>query len=133
MVKTTEAMGFCNARGRCKIAVHMPHAMFDALKHRAIKEGRSISAQIRDYIEVGLEVDRDFDDDRNHGEGLEPVSLTAETAAAEVTHDDRAGNLVPDPPQAAETGRERLCEVDLTRAPILRELLVTLDAKGGRG
>lgn len=127
MVKTNEAMGFCASHDTCKISVTIPHASFDELKRRAIIQKRSISAQIRDYIEVGLEVDRDMElDSQDHGGSSEPVSLTAGTVAAEVTRDDRAGNLVLNSPQAAETDRD-VCIVDISRCPTLRAVFMPPD------
>jgi hypothetical protein len=131
VVKTVDAMGFCERRGIVKIAVLMPIADFDELKRRAVKEGTSISAQIREYVHLGLQVDADMEGDSwpppeprkeeicmvdisrapglqaallNRSECLGPSSLAAGTAVAEVTRDDHRGNLVPDIPQAAEAG-----------------------------
>jgi hypothetical protein len=46
-----------------QIAVRMPEALFDQLKMQAIKEKTSLQKKLLDYIDVGLQVDRDWDID----------------------------------------------------------------------
>ena len=61
MTKTREAQGFSSNGCTIKIAVTIPRNLFLELKAQAIRQGRSISAQIGDYIQVGVAVDRDWD------------------------------------------------------------------------
>jgi hypothetical protein len=129
MVKTSDAMGFCPTRGIVKIAVQMPIADFDELKRRAVKEGASLSAKIREYVHVGLAVDADCDGEtwpapkekicmvdisrapgliaafaEDRSECLEPSSLAAERGNNGVNL--TTTELAPDIPQAAEAGCE---------------------------
>lgn len=60
---TLDAQGFIVGGGKRQIAGRVSQPMYDELKMRAIQEGRSIQSQIADYIHVGLEVDRDWDED----------------------------------------------------------------------
>jgi hypothetical protein len=48
---------------RKQIAVRMPEQLFAELKMQAIKEKTSIQKKLLDYIEVGIQVDRDWDID----------------------------------------------------------------------
>lgn len=45
------------------IAVRMPQATFDEVKARAIKNNRSISAQIRDDVETMTQVEKDIEEE----------------------------------------------------------------------
>lgn len=57
MVKTKNAMGFCTSKGKVKISVTLDASMFDRLRERACREGKSIAAKIREHVECGVEVD----------------------------------------------------------------------------
>lgn len=61
--RTLGAVGFTTEKGRKQLVIHVEPEMFVELKAQAIKQSRSIRAQIRDYIEMGLAVDRDMEDD----------------------------------------------------------------------
>lgn len=64
-------MGFCFTRGRVKISTTLPSVIFDELKARAIRNNRSISSQIGDYIEVGLAVDEQMEEPLPPPEGTQ--------------------------------------------------------------
>ena len=61
--RTLAAIGFTTEKGRKQVCIHLDPLIFEELKMRAVKAGRSIRAQIRDYIEMGLSVDQDMDAD----------------------------------------------------------------------
>jgi hypothetical protein len=63
MTRNTEMADGHSARGLKQIAVRMPMALFAQLKMQAIKEKTSIQKKLMDYIDVGLQVDRDWDID----------------------------------------------------------------------
>lgn len=44
-----------------QIVVRLSDEIFQDLKARAIKENTSMQEKLRDYVQVGLEVDRDWD------------------------------------------------------------------------
>ncbi len=62
-VSTTRAWGHTTPYGLKQIAVRISVTIFDKLKARALKENSSMNAKIADYIEVGLAVDEDWDED----------------------------------------------------------------------
>jgi hypothetical protein len=62
-VQTTRARGFTEPDGRKQIAFRLTAPMFEELKSRAVKECRSIQDQMLNYIELGLQVDRDCEED----------------------------------------------------------------------
>lgn len=57
---TRNAKGYEEPNGQVQIAVRIPKALFDEMKRFAIKDRVSIAVRIRDYIQVGVEVDRDM-------------------------------------------------------------------------
>jgi hypothetical protein len=63
MSGTKTALGYSVSGGLKQIAVRMPEALFAQLKIQAIREKTSIQKKLLDYIEVGLQVDRDWDID----------------------------------------------------------------------
>ena len=67
MSATKDAFGFCVAEGLTKISAIVKYEMFDALKIRALKDNKTMAEKIREYVEVGLEVDDSWDDDRTRG------------------------------------------------------------------
>lgn len=62
-VSTTLSWGHTTYKGLKQIAVRMPEKMFLELKARAIKENKSMQAKLLEYINCGLEVDKDWDND----------------------------------------------------------------------
>jgi hypothetical protein len=63
MPATRNARGYEEPNGQVQIAVRIPKALFDEMKSFAVKSNTSIAARIRDYIQVGVEVDRDMEED----------------------------------------------------------------------
>jgi len=59
---TVGALGHTTYGGLKQIAVRIPETMWNELKARAIKENCSMHKKLVDYIECGLEVDRDWDE-----------------------------------------------------------------------
>lgn len=60
---TKAAKGYEEPSGLVQIAVRIPKDVFERMKAFAIKDNVSIAAKIRDYIEVGVEVDHDMAND----------------------------------------------------------------------
>lgn len=63
MPSTQNAKGYQDECGKVQIAVRIPPALFAEMKRFAVKEKVSLAAKIRDYIQVGVEVDHDMEDD----------------------------------------------------------------------
>lgn len=63
MPSTQDAKGYQDENGQIQIAVRIPQPLFIEMKRLAVKEKISLAAKIRDYIQVGVEVDRDMEDD----------------------------------------------------------------------
>lgn len=60
---TKHAKGYQEPNGEVQIAVRIPRALFEEMKQFALKADTSIAARIRDYIQVGVDVDRDIEED----------------------------------------------------------------------
>lgn len=60
---TRNAKGYQEPNGNVQIAVRLPRATFEEMKRLAVKDGVSIAAKLRDYIEVGVQVDIDMEED----------------------------------------------------------------------
>lgn len=58
---TQQARGYSVAPGTVKIAVSMPREHFEHMRLKALKNGCSISQVIRDYIDIGIIVDKDME------------------------------------------------------------------------
>ena len=58
MPSTQNAKGYQEPHGQVQIAVRIPLALFAEMKRFAVKEKVSLAAKIRDYIQVGVEVDK---------------------------------------------------------------------------
>lgn len=63
MPSTQNAKGYQDENGQIQIAVRIPQALFAEMKRFALKENVSLAAKIRDYIEVGVQVDQDIEED----------------------------------------------------------------------
>jgi len=61
--QTQDAQGYTDEHGRVQIAVRLSKAAFFELKRQAIKDKLSIAQKIRDYVEVGLDIDHKHEDD----------------------------------------------------------------------
>jgi hypothetical protein len=60
--RTQGAIGHVTRQGSIQIAVRLDPKTFADLKTQAIKDKISIAEKIRNYIEIGLDVDIDLDD-----------------------------------------------------------------------
>lgn len=60
---TEFAWGYTTPNGDKQIAVRMPAGDYAELKARAVRERRSMNAVLLDYVQTGLAVDRDWDED----------------------------------------------------------------------
>ena len=63
MPTTQNAKGYQDEGGKVQIAVRIPPALFAEMKRFAVLENVSLSAKIRDYIQVGVEVDCEIEQD----------------------------------------------------------------------
>lgn len=63
MPSTQNAKGYRDEGGKVQIAVRISPALFTELKRFAVKEKVSLATKIRDYIQVGIEVDCDMEED----------------------------------------------------------------------
>lgn len=63
--RTSAAKGFAYSddSATVKIAVAMPRESFNALREKAIAKGWSISEVIREYVNVGIIIDREMEED----------------------------------------------------------------------
>lgn len=62
-VATVGAWGHTTHGGKKQIAVRLPEPLWSRLKMRAIKDGCSMAFKIEQYVEVGICVDDDWDED----------------------------------------------------------------------
>ena len=63
-IQTQNAKGYQEEDGQVQIAVRLTKPLFEEMKRFALKEKVSLAAKIRDYIAVGVEVDRDMELDQ---------------------------------------------------------------------
>lgn len=62
-ILTVHSWGHTTEGGRKQLAIRMSPELFARLKARAIKEEKSMQKKLVEYLEVGLIVDDDWDED----------------------------------------------------------------------
>lgn len=62
---TRAARGHETLKGHRTLICRVSNGIFQELKARALKERRSLSEKVREYVETGIAVDKDWDHERD--------------------------------------------------------------------